>query len=94
MKKISLFIAALWMVAAAGTVKANDSIVIDGNFSDEYTGCSVSWVFDDPALDLLIEGSWTDQFKTADVFACPSKWNGMEKDEWEWDNIGVSESTT
>lgn len=168
MKKISLFIAVLWMVAAAGTVKANDSIVIDGNFSDwealstvahsvkseysyydylydakfvrtdgyvyfylefdaaeddfdmslvggtkeivhgyyaqqvqfflncgdETTGCSVSWLFDDPALDLLIEGSWTDQFKTADVFACPDELNGLENTEWVWLDPGITESTT
>lgn len=151
MKKISFFIAALWMVAAAGTVKANDSIVIDGNFSDwealstvahsvkseysyydylydakfvrdddyvyfylefdaaeddsicqfflncgdETTGCSVPWIFDDPAIDLMIEGSWTDQFKTADVLACPDELNASENTEWVWDYYSeVSESTT
>ena len=167
MKKISLFIAVLWMVAATGTVKANDSIIIDGNFSDwaalstvahsvksensnydhlydakfvrddnyiyfylefdaaeddfdsytdegweivhgyyaqqvefflncgnEYTGCSIPWIFDDPAIDLMVEGSWTDQFKAAEVYACPDELNGSENTEWEWLDPGITESIT
>ena len=64
------------------------------NCGDESTGCSVAWYFDDPAIDILIEGTWTDQFEGGSVFTCPEELNGQENDNWEWIDEGVFNSTT
>ena len=64
------------------------------NCGDDATGCSVSWYFDDPALDLLIEGTWTDQFEGSTVSTCPEELNGQENDNWEWVDEGIFNATT
>ena len=64
------------------------------NCGDETTGCAVSWYFDDPALDLLIDGTWTDLFKDAILYSCPAALNGLDNDNWDWDDTGVSNFIT
>jgi len=64
------------------------------NCGDETTGCSVSWYFDEPAIDILIEGTWTDMFEGATVSTCPEDLNGQENSEWLWEDLGIFNSTT
>ena len=53
------------------------------NCGNEATGCSVGWLFDDPAIDVLIEGSWTDLFESSGAYKCPEAMNGQ--DGWSWE---------